>query len=109
MDEQNKTLSWFKWQIRDIKSYREVFTNEQMGELFFAVMETAESGEKVNVSAAIRLAYLQMCNDIEVARAAYIKKCEQNAKNGAKGGRAKAENAKDNKKSVYKEVGANEW
>lgn len=93
-DENKKGLSWFKWLTKDVKNYRAVFTNEQMGELFFSVMETVETGQKVEVSSELKLAYMQLCSAADEAKTAYIKKCQQNALNGAKGGKAKAENTR---------------
>ena len=94
MNEQDKTLPWFKWFTKDVKNYREVFNNEQMGELFFAVMKTVESNERVEVSKEIKFPYLQLCTTVAEVREAYLKKCETNAINGAKGGKAKAANTK---------------
>ncbi len=95
MSEENKaTMPWFKWHVKDVINYREVFTTEQIGELFLAAMKTVETGERIEVSSEIKFAYLQLCTDISEARTAYLKKCETNAKNGAKGGKTKAENAK---------------
>lgn len=94
MNEQDKILPWLKWFTKDVKNYREVFNNEQMGELFFAVMKTVESNERVEVSNEIKFAYLQLCTAVDEAKAAYFKKCETNAMNGAKGGKAKAASTK---------------
>lgn len=102
-DKNTKGLSWFKWLTKDVKNYRAVFTNEQMGELFFAVMETVETGQKVEVSTALKLAYMQLCSAADEAKTAYIKKCQQNALNGAKGGKAKAENVKSNNNCSFKQ------
>ena len=87
-------MPWFKWHVKDVINYREVFTTEQIGELFLAGMKTVETGERIEVSPEIKFAYLQLCTDISEARTAYLKKCEINAKNGAKGGKTKAENVK---------------
>lgn len=95
--EQDKVLPWLKWFTKDVKNYREVFSNEQMGELFFAAMKKVENNEAVAVSNEIKFAYLQLCTAIDEARAAYFEKCETNAKNGAKGGKAKAAKAKAKK------------
>ncbi len=99
--EQDKVLPWLKWFTKDAKNYREVFNNEQMGELFFAAMKTVENNEKVEVSSEIKFAYLQLCTTIDEARTAYFKKCETNARNGAKGGKAKAAKA-EVKKDEFK-------
>lgn len=85
-------LNWHKWFVEDAKAFKEVMDNEQMGELFFAIMETVETGERVNVSEYIKPIYLMYCVKVESARTAYKNKCENLAKNGSKGGKAKAEN-----------------
>lgn len=100
-NEQEKTLPWFKWFTKDARNYREVFSNEQMGELFFAAMITVENNEKVEVSNEIRFAYLQLCTAIDEARAAYLKKCEINRNNRNKGGKAKTAKA-EVKKDEFK-------
>lgn len=102
-DENKKGLSWFKWLTKDVKNYRAVLTNEQMGELFFAVMETVDTGQRVDVSNELKLAYIQLCSVADEAKTAYIKKCQQNALNGAKGGKAKAENVKSNNNCSFKQ------
>lgn len=96
-NEQDKVLPWLKWFTKDAKNYREVFSNEQMGELFFAAMKTVENNEKVEVSNEIRFAYLQLCTTIEEARSAYLKKCEINRNNRNKGSKAKTAKAKAKK------------
>ena len=85
-------LSWYKWPVDQVKGFKESLNNEQMGELFFAVMETVETGNKVEVSAELKVVYSMLCIDVERTRAAYKNKCENLAKNGSKGGKAKAEN-----------------
>lgn len=87
-------LSWYKWPVDQVKGFKESLNNEQMGELFFAVMETVETGNKVEVSAELKVVYSMCCVDVERTRTAYKNKCENLAKNGSKGGKAKA-NAKN--------------
>lgn len=85
-------LSWYKWPVDQVKGFKESLNNEQMGELFFAVMETVETGNKVEVSAELKVVYSMFCVDVERTRTAYKNKCENLAKNGSKGGKAKAKN-----------------
>lgn len=93
-DRERGKLTYHKWYTDKVDIYRKNFTNEQMGELFFAVLETVETSEIVEVSDGIRFAYELCCIDVEAARKAYKKRCETNARNGAKGGKAKADNMK---------------
>ena len=105
-EEQNKKSKnpddwWYKWYVKDVETYKEVFSMEEIGKLFCAVMDYRKSSEmKTNDQPSnIRASYVSHCKAIDRMIEAYDKKCETNAKNGAKGGKAKAENAKKKKKA----------
>lgn len=85
-------LFWHKWTVEDAKIFREVLTNEQMGELFFAIMETVDTGNLTTVSKEIEMAYKMYCSKVEGARTAYRNKCDKLAENASLGGKAKAKN-----------------
>ena len=89
-------MSWHKWFVSDAESFKEL-TNEQMGKMFFAVMETVKTGEKVEVSDDIKLVYAIYIQKVFAAQVAYKNKCNKNAKSGQKGGLAKAENQRKRK------------
>lgn len=86
-------LSWYKWWVQDADDCRESLTNEQMGELFFAVMAYVKNPERLNVSPEIRFPYASFCNKVDAARKAYVKTSEVRAEAGRKGGKAKAAKA----------------
>ena len=89
-------MSWHKWFVSDAESFKEL-NNEQMGKMFFAVMETVKTGEKVEVSEDIKLVYAIYIQKVFAAQVAYKNKCNKNAKSGQKGGLAKAENQRKRK------------
>ena len=94
-DEKNMvSLPWHKWRIEDYRVFRDSLTNEQMGTLFFAIMNTADTGDIIEVPDEIRVAYRLCVQQVLAARTAYSHRCEVNTKNGANGGRKKTENAK---------------
>ena len=86
-------LSWHKWWVQDADDCRESLTNDQMGELFFAVMAYVKNPERLDVSPEIRFPYATFCNKVDAARKAYAKTSEARAEAGRKGGRAKAAKA----------------
>lgn len=93
VNDENKLL-WFKWFCSDVSTYLEAgLTYEQIGMLFVAVMQFVENGIKEEVEPAIKLPYLEKIKEISIVREKYNKKCETNAKNGAKGGIQKGINA----------------
>lgn len=83
---------YHKWYMDAARVYRKIFNDEQMGQLFFAVMRYMETGKEDEVGEVIRFAYLDQCSKIDVARRDYEAKCAQNARNGSSGGRAAAAN-----------------
>lgn len=98
MEEQDKIkMSWHKWFVSEAKLFKEVLTNEQMGKLFFAVMETLETGEELEVSEDIKITYKMYLSKIISARKAYENTCKKRAESGQKGGLAKAKNQRKRK------------
>lgn len=87
-------LTYFRWYVDEAQLIKEQLTNEQAGELFISVMDYLRDGTSTEVSPAIKWPYLDYQHKIDRSREAYEKKCAINAENGAKGGTAKAENAK---------------
>lgn len=99
----DKKLSYFKWEVKDTDALSEVFTNEQIGALFLAVMHTVKTGEKVEPSdAALKYPYLTLFQKVESSQKKYNETCRVRAISGAKGGKAKAANAE---KAKEKEQG----
>ena len=95
-NEEEYKLTWFKWYLDDVKALREVFTEEQIGIFFLAAMDTLETGE-LNIDSLpqeMQIPFRIFSNKVFSARRVYAHKCEVNARNGAKGGRAKADNAR---------------
>lgn len=75
---------------------RSLYSKEQIGEIFLAVMETVKTGEQVELSDKIlSFPYLTFCKKVENARNKYIDTCEKRAIAGAKGGKAKAEKSRN--------------
>lgn len=93
-NDMNNGLSWYKWWVQDAVDCRESFSKEQMGELFFAVMDYVEKPERQEVTPEIRFAYATYCNKVDAARKSYAKTSEARAEAGRKGGKAKAAKAK---------------
>lgn len=95
-EKERSKLSWFKWTVDDAKMLQEVFTEQQVGIFFLAVMKAVETGE-LNVDSVppeMQLSYRMFCQKVFAAISAYTNKCETNARNGSLGGRAKADNAR---------------
>lgn len=92
-DEKGK-LSWFKWFVSDAEVCSNTLSDEQMGRLFYAVMRYVDTGEKEDMPNAMQFPYSMFCGKVDSSRIAYKDKCEKLAENGSKGGKKKAENAK---------------
>lgn len=96
MEEKEKNLSYFKWEVADVDIMRSLYSKEQIGEIFLAVMETVKTGERVELSDKfLSFPYLTFCKKVENARNKYIDTCEKRAIAGAKGGKAKAEKSRN--------------
>lgn len=95
-EKEHGKLSWFKWTVEDAKLLSETLTETQVGTIFLAVMKAAETGELDvdSVPPELQIVYRLYCQKAFAAISAYSHKCEVNARNGAKGGRAKADNAR---------------
>lgn len=87
-------LTYYRWYIDEVETMRELFSPAQMGELFFAVMDYVRDGTVREVSAETRYAYIDCMKKVDRSRTAYEKKVANLSANGAKGGRARAENAR---------------
>ena len=86
-------MTWYKISFDEVAQMKKVCDNDhaKIGELFCALMQTAETGETVELSdKRLESAYIMMCVNVERARAAYEKKCEKRVAAGSKGGKAKA-------------------
>ena len=81
------------WMADDAEVLKESLTTEQIGELFVAVMDYLRTGTVEEVSKEIRFPYADYRKKVDRARLKYEKKCQVNAENAAKGGKAKARNA----------------
>lgn len=98
MENDNNFLYYHKWTVEDYELYKSSFSNEQMGELFFTVMQSVKTGEKINIdNPTLSFAYNVQYNNLIKSQSKYMKKCETNRQNGSKGGKKKAENAKKRK------------
>lgn len=95
-EKEHRKLSWFQWDIDDANLLRETLTETQVGIIFLAVMKVAETGELDldSIPPELQITYRLFSQKAFAARAKYDHKCEVNARNGAKGGRAKADNAR---------------
>lgn len=97
MSEEKKSpqdMTYIKLFTSDIDRLEICFTKEQAGEWLFAINAYAKDGTVREVSPELVYPLHEYRAKIDAARRKYEIKCETNAKNGAKGGRAKAENAK---------------
>ncbi len=86
-------LTWFRMDFDVVAQMKKVCDNDyaKIGELFCAVMQTAETGESVAFSDQnLQTAYDMICVLVQRARSSYDKKCEKRAAAGSKGGKAKA-------------------
>lgn len=100
MENDNNFLYYHKWTVEDYELYKSSFSNEQMGELFFAVMQSVKTGEKIDIEdKTLSFAYNVQYNNLIKSQSKYMKKCETNRQNGSKGGKKKAENAKKRKEA----------
>ncbi len=86
-------LTWYQMKFDEVAQMKKVCDNDyaKIGELFCAVMQTAETGEPVVLSdSKLQVAYEMLCVGVGRARVAYDKECEKRAAAGSKGGKAKA-------------------
>jgi hypothetical protein len=85
-------MIYHKWFNDDLTLYESVHTKEQIGELVLAIKDYLVTGVKPEVPPELTLAFGMQCQKVDGARAKYEAKCEVNAHNGAKGGKAKGRN-----------------
>ena len=68
-------LKYFKWMIDDAEVLKENLNNEQVGELFFAVMDYLRTGTVSEVSSEIQFPYADYRKKVDRARIKYEAKC----------------------------------
>lgn len=75
-------------------------TDEEYGQIIRKLCEYVQKGEVERFNdRALNAMFTAMTKSIERATESYIHRCETNAQNAAKGGRAKAENRRSNSES----------
>ena len=99
-ENKSKGFNHFSFFCDEVALYRTMFTTEQIGELFCAIMHYVATGERLEVSGAIAFPYAQKLLEVDRARTAYADKVEKNRVNGAKGGKAKASKGKKGKRAA---------
>ena len=87
-------LTYFKMMREDFEVLNEMYSPAQIGELIVATMQYLADGTVMEVDAALKYAFTDYRKKVDRAQKAYDEKCETNSKNGAKGGRTKAERAR---------------
>lgn len=65
-------------------------TDQELGRLFRALLAYSGSGQRQELAGRESIAFDFIADDIDRARAAYESKCQANAENGRRGGRAKS-------------------
>ena len=65
--ERNQELTHVRFYFKQIDMLKEALNNEQMGRLFFALAEYAQTGVEVDVGGDILFPYHMMCNSINKA------------------------------------------
>lgn len=78
--------------VNDIDRYQEMLTLEQFARLVFAIKDFAKTDVRPEVSEDIKWPFSEQAQKLEGAMTKYKAKCEANARNGAKGGKAKGRN-----------------
>lgn len=87
-------LTYFKIYIEDYQILKEFgLTFEEIGILLNATMEYLENGKIIEVPERVKWPFASYRLKIDNSIKSYDKKCQTNAKNGAKGGKQKAANA----------------
>lgn len=93
-DEKEFRMLYHKWDMEDYHTFKDSLTCEQMGELFFAVMETAETGVTVEVSDSIKVPYRMSIRGAIAAHVKAVQTHEVRVAAGRSGGKAKAAKAR---------------
>lgn len=65
MDFQQNELTHIRFYFPQIEKYRAALTDEQMGRLFFAGADYAQTGKKQKVEAALIFPYGELCYQID--------------------------------------------
>lgn len=97
-------LSYFKLMLEDFETMSEIYSTAQIGELIVATMQYLKDGRIVEIEEPLKYAYLDLRKKVDRSQKAYEEKCAQLAKNGAKGGKAKAANRFKFSKSHFKQM-----
>lgn len=97
-------LSYFKLMLEDFETMAEIYSTAQIGELIVATMQYLKDGRIVEIEEPLKYAYLDLRKKVDRSQKAYEEKCAQLAKNGAKGGKAKAANRYKCSKSHFKQM-----
>lgn len=87
-------MYYLKLHFDQLKIFEDLLTNEQLGELIRAAAIYARDGAVTDVSPEIMFPYRECIASIDRSNEAYEKKVKINRENGAKGGKAKAANAR---------------
>lgn len=91
---EKKSFVFYKWYCEDSDSYKNILTPDQMGRLFWAIMDFVKTEEKqtFNDDPVLNALYQMQIIKVDGARKAYSKKVEKLTENGKKGGEQKAIN-----------------
>lgn len=101
-------LTYFKMMREDFEVLNEMYSSAQIGELIVATMQYLADGTVMEVDSALKYAFTDYRKKVDRAQKAYDEKCETNSKNGAKGGRTKAERARSAGKECPEKVTADD-
>lgn len=82
------TLDYFPCRNSYLKKC-EKLTDQELGRLFRALMTYNSTGERQELAGRESIAFDFIADDIDTAKEAYAKKCEENSRKGKKGGRPK--------------------
>ena len=88
-------FAYLKFEFDDLDVIRDTLTKEQGMDLICAIEDYAKDGTIIDVPSDARAMYALLRKKIDRSQQAYEEKCRINAENAAKGGKAKARNAKE--------------
>lgn len=79
----NHQIVYHKWYIDEANNFKTFLTDEQMGKLFFAIMETAKNfGNEIEVDEDIRQVYKSNLINVKKACNSYLSTCEKRSEAG---------------------------
>lgn len=83
---EKKSFVFYKWYCEDSDSYKNILTPDQMGRLFWAIMDFVKTEEKqtFNDDPVLNALYQMQIIKVDGARKAYSKKVEKLTENGKK-------------------------